>query len=320
MEEIIVNDIEFVSTDHVLQEIQDMNVKGGSPFGRAAAWAYKLAVEKEKFNNYSEIESRFKVIRNKLHDLKPTMATINNTSLIIEKELDLNKEKSVNEISHIISAVADRIISYSFDSVKKVGDIGAAYIKGNDTILMHSYSSTLMEVFIRAAKQGKKFEVICTESRPLRESRNAVNILQELGIETKFISDASVYEFLHLADYILMGADSLSSDGSVANKMGTAQIAKLASFCKIPVFIASELYKLDLRTQFGYAVELERRSKWELVSKDDFKKMEKLEVINQFFDLTPANDIRAIITEFGFLHPSQLSIYWNELERKIGVR
>ena len=117
-----------------------------------------------------------------------------------------------------------------------------------------------------------------------------------------------------------MGADSLSADGSVANKMGTAQIAKLASFCRIPVFIASELYKLDLRTQFGYAVELERRSKWELVNKDDFKKMEKLEVINQFFDLTPANDIRAIITEFGFLHPAQLSIYWNELERKIGVR
>ena len=320
MEEIIVNDIEFVSTDHVLQEIQDMNVKGGSPFGRAAAWAFKLAVEKEKFNNYSEIESRFKVIRNKLHDLKPTMATINNTSLIIEKELELNKEKSVNEISHIISEVADSIISYSFDSVKKVGDIGAAYIKDNDTILMHSYSSTLMEVFIRAAKQGKKFKVICTESRPLRESRNAVNILQELDVETKFISDASVYEFLHLADYVLMGADSLSADGSVANKMGTAQIAKLASFCRIPVFIASELYKLDLRTQFGYAVELERRSKWELVSKDDFKKMEKLEVINQFFDLTPANDIRAIITEFGFLHPSQLSIYWNELEKKIGVR
>ena len=320
MEEIKVNDIEFISTDHVLQEIQDMNVKGGSPFGRAAAWAYKLAVEKEKFNNYSEIESRFKVIRNKLHDLKPTMATINNTSLIIEKELELNKEKSVNEISHIISEVADSIISYSFDSVKKVGDIGAAYIKDNDTILMHSYSSTLMEVFIRAAKQGKKFKVICTESRPLRESRNAVNILQELDVETKFISDASVYEFLNLADYVLMGADSLSADGSVANKMGTAQIAKLASFCRIPVFIASELYKLDLRTQFGYAVELERRSKWELVNKDDFKKMEKLEVINQFFDLTPASDIRAIITEFGFLHPAQLSIYWNELERKIGVR
>ena len=44
-----VSDIEFKSADHVLQEIRDMNVKGGSPFGRAAAWAYRLACEQERF-------------------------------------------------------------------------------------------------------------------------------------------------------------------------------------------------------------------------------------------------------------------------------
>ena len=37
-----VEDLTFTSADHVITEIRNMNVKGGSPFGRAAAWAFKL--------------------------------------------------------------------------------------------------------------------------------------------------------------------------------------------------------------------------------------------------------------------------------------
>lgn len=319
MSKIKVTDIDFTSADHVIKEIEDMNVKGGSPFGRAAAWAYKLAALQEGHSSYESLYARINELKTKMHELKPTMATINNSGAIITKVLENNKDSSIDRIVSNVVRVADNIIKYSYDAVEKVGNNGAAYIKDGDTILMHSYSSTLMEIFIKAASAGKVFKVICTESRPLRESRNAVNILQDLGIETVFISDASVYEFIPTADYIIMGADSLSADGSVANKMGTAQIAKLAAYCKVPVFIASELYKLDMRTQYGHVVELERRTKWELVNADDFRKTDKLEVINQFFDLTPANDIRAIITEFGFLHPSQMVMYWSKLEEVMEV-
>lgn len=320
MKTISVKDIEFKSADHVIEEIENMNVKGGSPFGRASAWAYKLAIQQEDLSNLDMLITRFEMLKNKMNELKPTMATINNTSTIIEKTLNSNKDKPVDEIKENIVKVADNIINYSFEAVDKVGEFGANFIKEGDTILMHSYSSTLMAIFISAANQGKKFKVICTESRPLRESRNAVNILQDLSIETTFISDASVYEFLPTVDYVIMGADTLSVDGSVANKMGTAQIAKLALFCKKPVYIASELYKLSLRTQAGYPIELEKRTQWELVNEDDFKSTENLEVINQFFDLTPAVDITAIITEFGFINPSHMLMYWSTLEENLGVK
>lgn len=42
-----VKDIEFQSVEDVIQQIRDMNVKGGSPFGRAAAWAFRLCCEQE---------------------------------------------------------------------------------------------------------------------------------------------------------------------------------------------------------------------------------------------------------------------------------
>ena len=42
-----VQDIHFTSPAHVLKEIEEMRVKGGSPFGRAAAWAFLLAMKQE---------------------------------------------------------------------------------------------------------------------------------------------------------------------------------------------------------------------------------------------------------------------------------
>ena len=43
-----VKDIQFKNAEHVIEEIKSMNVKGGSPFGRAAAWAFRLACESRR--------------------------------------------------------------------------------------------------------------------------------------------------------------------------------------------------------------------------------------------------------------------------------
>ena len=306
-----VKDIAFQSADHVIEEIRNMNVKGGSPFGRAAAWAFKLALQQEDLKTLSEIKTRFTYLKKQMYELKPTMATIYNSCEAIMQELD--ETMKVNILKEKVIHLCDNIIEQSFVAVEKVGEIGSHLIHDHDVVLMHSYSSTLMGIFQSAANDKKRFKVICTESRPLRESRNAVNVLTRLGIETMFISDASVYEFMNEADMIIMGADTLCTNGDVANKMGSAQIARLAQSCKIPVYFASELYKLDIRTLNGEKVVLERRDKCELVDEDDFKDFDQVEVINQFFDLTPASDITGIVTEFGVLHPSQMLQYWSKL-------
>jgi len=308
-----VKDIAFQSADHVIEEIRNMNVKGGSPFGRAAAWAFKLALQQEDLKTFSEIKTRFTYLKKQMYELKPTMATIYNSCEAIMQELD--ETMKVNILKEKVIHLCDNIIEQSFVAVEKVGEIGSHLIHDHDVVLMHSYSSTLMGIFQSAANDKKRFKVICTESRPLRESRNAVNVLTRLGIETMFISDASVYEFMNEADMIIMGADTLCTNGDVANKMGSAQIARLAQSCKIPVYFASELYKLDIRTLNGEKVVLERRDKCELVDEDDFKDFDQVEVINQFFDLTPASDITGIVTEFGVLHPSQMLQYWSKLRR-----
>lgn len=308
-------DINFTSAQHVIDEIRNMNVKGGSPFGRAAAWAYKLAAEQESFKDKKELLDRFNYISSEMLCLKPTMATIYNSKDLVYKLLDKIPEGTdVKEIRKSVVELCNQIISYSLNAVQQLGVYGGNIIKDGDTVMMHSYSSALMSVFNAAAKAGKRFDVICTESRPLRESRLAAQILQSLKVPVTYVTDASIWEFMPKADLIIMGADTITYDGSVANKMGTALISQLALSCKKPVYIASEVYKLDRRTKDGYQVILERRNKDEIIVEGDFESLDGINIINQFFDLTPARNITALITEFGVIAPSHIANCWEALE------
>lgn len=311
-----VADIEFKSADHVIQEIRDMNVKGGSPFGRAAAWAFRLACEQESFSSAEALLARCEDLASQMHELKPTMATINNSSSLVCGYVRGHLDRDVEALAAGVSALCGNIIESSLAAVEQLGVFGGERIPDGGTVLMHSYSSSLMGCFEAASAAGKRFTVICTESRPLRESRLAVDVLHRLGQHVVYITDAEVYEFMRGADLVIMGADSLASDGSVANKMGTAMIARLARSLGIPVYIASELYKYDERTMRGRAIELERRVASEIVSEGDFRNGEP-EVINQFFDLTPATDVTAIVCEHGLIAPASVSAHWEQLKEEL---
>ena len=309
-----VKEIEFKSAEQVIKEIRDMSVKGGSPFGRSAAWAFKLACEQEHINNKEALINRIKDLAEQMTALKPTMGTIHNSCALVERLYEANKELPVEEIKKKIIYLCNNIITKSLAAVDQLAEIGAKKINNGSVIMMHSYSSSLMGIFIKAAEQGKKFTVICTESRPLRESRLAVKYLQGLDEYVTYITDAEIYEFMPTADFVIMGADTLCCDGAVANKIGTAMIAKLAQSCKKPVYIASELYKYDPRTKDGYDVVLERRDPNEIISAGDFESEENIEVVNQFFDLTPARDITALICEYGCISTTNVDYYWHKLE------
>lgn len=258
-------------------------------------------------------------LSDKLHKLKPTMATIRNSSVFARGAFDCAKKSgaTLEETKAQIIATCDRIIESSYAAVDALAKNGANLITEGCTVMMHSYSSALMAVFTAAREQGKNFSLICTESRPLRESRLAVKVLRSIGVPVTYITDAEIWEFMPRADLIIMGADSIAWDGSVANKMGTALVSQLALACKKPVYIASELYKVNPATAEGHPIELERRVKEEIVSEGDFDSYEGIDVINQFFDLTPAWQIRGLITEFGVIAPASACVYWQKLEDKI---
>jgi translation initiation factor 2B subunit (eIF-2B alpha/beta/delta family) len=139
-------------------------------------------------------------------------------------------------------------------------------------------------------KGRKQFEVYATESYPGMEGKNLAKALAGLGVPVKLIADSAVGSVIPAVDIVLVGADSVLTDGSLLHKVGTKNIAAAARERGIRFYSVCESMKFSTADFLGEPVQ---------ASKD-------------LFDITPSHDISEYITETGVVEPS-------EVENRIGV-
>jgi translation initiation factor 2B subunit (eIF-2B alpha/beta/delta family) len=141
-------------------------------------------------------------------------------------------------------------------------------------VLTHSASATVREAFAYTAPA----RVICTVSAPFEEGRSFAEDLRAEGLDVELVEDDDARDALEHASLVLIGADTIFHDGSICNKIGTATIAAAAGELGVPVVVASEVIKLAPISPAEALAQIEGE---------------------QFFDVTPADDIDEIVTEEG---------------------
>ncbi len=99
---------------------------------------------------------------------------------------------------------------------------------------------------------------------------------------------------------VVVGADTVASNGAVINKIGTSQIALCAHEARVPVMVCAETYKFSHETLAGELVEIEERDINEIVKPGDFP---GVVIFNPVFDATPPEYIDVIVTEEGVISP-----------------
>ncbi len=92
-------------------------------------------------------------------------------------------------------------------------------------------------------------------------------------------------------DCVITGADRIAANGDTANKIGTYSLAVLARYHQIPLYVVAPSSTVDLATPNGAAIPIEERDPAEVT--------ERFAARNPAFDVTPAELIAAIVTEFG---------------------
>ena len=104
-----------------------------------------------------------------------------------------------------------------------------------------------------------------------------------------------------LVDGVIVGADRITKEGHVFNKVGTYQIATLAKKHHVPFYVAAPLSSFDFVTSWK-KVKIEERSADE-VRRIGEKQLapDDILVFNPAFDITPPNLVNAIICEAGIL-------------------
>ena len=179
---------------------------------------------------------------------------------------------------------------------------GRPLLRDGMLVFTHCHSSTVTRLLAKAKADGKNFTVICTETRPAFQGRITAQEMFALDIQTMFIVDSAARSYMGDVDLVVVGADAITSEGNVVNKIGTSSIAVLANEARKPFYVVSELLKFDPVTLYGAYEGIEQRNPSEVWNEAPAK----LFVRNPAFDVTSNRYINGIICEEGIIAPQSI--------------
>lgn len=206
---------------------------------------------------------------------------------------------AVNFIKSDPKRLGPLAIKHFNESSKKIASFGSKKIENGMVVFTHCHSSSVMDILKQAIKDNKKFTLHNTETRPLFQGRKTAKEVSSLGIKVKHYVDSGARYALKKADVFFFGADAITTEGKVINKIGTELFAEVADKYDIPIYCCSDSWKYDPRTVFGFREPIERRDArevWERPPKN-------VEVMNLAFERVDPQLLTAIISELGVYSP-----------------
>ena len=104
--------------------------------------------------------------------------------------------------------------------------------------------------------------------------------------------------------HVVVGADRITANGDVANKIGTYSVSVLAKEHGLPFYVAAPFSTYDPAMAHGGLIPIEERAADEVTGYGGVRWAPPgVKVRNPAFDVTPAQNVTAIITERGVAFP-----------------
>jgi methylthioribose-1-phosphate isomerase len=279
--------------------IKDMIVRGAPLIGIVGAYGFYTGI-KEGID-YIQVYER----------LKQTRPTAVNLFWALDRMKSIY-EKYGNDLNLLLKE-AKRIEVEDYHANRSIGGYGEVLIPKKANILTHCNTGALATAgwgtalgIIRSAYENDKdITVYVDETRPyLQGSRlTAWELLQE-GIPHYIITDSSAGFLMKkgMIDVIVVGADRITLNGDVANKIGTYSLSILAKHHNIPFYVAAPSSTFDFNLESGDEIPIEERNEDEVKNCYCCKVApQQSHALNYSFDITPAENITAIITEKGII-------------------
>ena len=282
------------------QKITDMTIRGAGRIARAGAAAMRDYARAYPGDELEDFRKGLKESADILIASRPTAVSLWNG--VHATLLGVEDADTVDGVRAVVIRNADAFITRSEGAVKAIARIGANRIEDGDVILTHCNSSAAIGAIIEAHRQGKRFRVYATESRPWRQGLLTVRDLSEAGVDVTLIIDSVVNSVMKHVTKVFVGADTITSHGALINKVGTSMVALAAHEARVQLYVCSETYKFSPMTLSGEMVKIEEREVSEIIAPGDLP--EGVRVFNPVFDCTPASHIDGIITELGLMAPA----------------
>ncbi|MCT4645336.1 MAG: S-methyl-5-thioribose-1-phosphate isomerase [Carboxylicivirga sp.] len=305
--------VHFSDYRQTAEAIRNMTVRGAGAIGATAGYAMAQAfVETEDWELRQEA-------RDFIENTRPTAV---NLFYATAKVFEAGRA-SISEAIGMAQMIADE----DADGCQRIGKYGNTLIQNKQRILTHcnagwlafvDYGSALSPVYA-AHNAGKQPFVYVDETRPRGQgARLTAYELFQNEVEHRIIADNAAAFYMAKGDInmVITGADRITANGDVANKIGTMEKAILAKEFGIPFYVAAPFSTIDFAMESGALIPIEERDDEELLyheGPDEQNTIHKVRMaspgslgLNPAFDVTPAKYIKAFITDKGILKPDEL--------------
>ncbi|KAF1815049.1 IF-2B-domain-containing protein [Eremomyces bilateralis CBS 781.70] len=242
------------------------------------------------------------------------------------KELIIKIDPAVPE--HDAKAtLLDAIDAFISERITVAGTIiaqtASTKIVSGDVVVTYAKSSIVMQTLLTAHRAGTAFRVVVVDSSPLFEGKRLASVLASHGLSVSYSLIAGASHAVTGATKVFLGAHAIMSNGRLYSRVGTAVVAMLAYERDIPVIVCCESVKFTERVALDSIVGNELAPAEELLAaglsvegkegskgvEDMLKKWREtpgLQALNVLYDVTPADYIKMVVTEFGSLPPSSV--------------
>jgi len=283
----------------VADRIRKLEVQGARNVAIAAIKALEALADETNAKTRKELMEELTEAREVLFASRSTEPLMRNAVRWIISQVENSSKEKVDALAEVVASSSSRFLKNLEASKDCIAEIGAKRIRDNMVVFTHCHSSTVTHILRKAKEDGKTFEVVCTETRPVFQGRITAKELLSLDIKTTLIVDSAARSFIRNADLVIVGADAITSEGNVINKIGTGTIALLAHEARKPFYVVSELLKFDPATVCGDYEEIEERGPNEVWKGAP----ENLVIRNPAFDVTRRDFIHGVICEEGVIPP-----------------
>ncbi|MDG5808927.1 S-methyl-5-thioribose-1-phosphate isomerase [Streptomyces ossamyceticus] len=190
----------------------------------------------------------------------------------------------------------------------------------NTGALVSGGEGTAFAVALAAHRVGRLRRLWVDETRPLLQgARLTAYEAARNGMAYTLLTDNAAGSLFAAGevDAVLVGADRIAADGSVANKVGTYPLAVLARYHHVPFIVVAPVTTVDPDTPDGASIEVEQRAGHEVTEitapQVPVAGAEAgggipvaplgTQAYNPAFDVTPPELVTAIVTEEGAVSP-----------------
>lgn len=313
------DEVKVVECDNwkdIREAIKILRIRGAPAIG--AAGAYALAVEAQRFEGDEEGFSRKMAEVKRIIEARPTANNLKWAFDRVLGRLEKNRGKTVDELKRIALEEAENIVREDTEANKMIGKHGLKIFKTYEqwkekgfNILTHCHAGslatggygTVFGVIRSAIGNGVKLHVFVDETRPLLQgARITAWELKREGIPVTLITDSSAGWVMkkEKIDMVIVGADTIATNGDTANKIGTYSLSILAKEHRIPFYVAAPTSTIDWDMKSGDEIVIEERYYGEVTHIRGVgvaTHLSEKEVKNYAFDVTPHSNITGIITE-----------------------